>query len=149
VGYPSWAPGGRVAYSYWSITPYDWPPACRQIASGCGWVLSSKLDGSRRRRVVRGRDAHWSPDWRTIVYTGPDGGVFTAPGAGGSGRFLGRGHLSEWSRNGRQIIYTRMGDRPSADSVWIMNRDGSNAHRIVRGGANPAWQPQPSTPPLR
>lgn len=141
IGWPTWAPGGRIAYSYWWVIPSDWPPACRQAGSGCGWVIASRLDGSRRRLVVRGRDAHWSPDGRAIVYTGPDGGVFTASGSGGGGHMLGRGYLAEWSRDGRQIVYARMGDRPSRDSVWIMNRDGTGAHRILVGGSNPAWQP--------
>lgn len=141
VGFPAWAPGGRIAYSYWAGTPYDWPAACRQAGSGCGYVISSRLDGTQRRRVVHGRDAHWSPDGRTIVYTGPDGGVYIAPGTGGNGRMLGRGYLAEWSRNGQQIVYARMGGRPSQDSVWVMNRDGSNAHRILLGGANASWQP--------
>jgi len=141
VGWPAWAPEGRIAYSYWAVTPYDWPPACRQPGSGCGNVISSPLDGSQRRRVVQGRDAHWSPDGRTIVYTGPDGGVYTAPGQGGAGRALGRGYHAEWSRNGEQIVYARMGDTPAQDSVWIMNGDGTHAHRVLRGGSNPSWQP--------
>jgi Tol biopolymer transport system component len=141
VGWPSWVPGGRVAYSYWSVTPYGWPSACRQAGSGCGYVISSPLDGSHRQPVVRGRDAHWSPDGRTIVYTGPDGGVYIAAGAGGRGRMLGRGYLAEWSRDGRRIVYARAGARASQDSVWIMNRDGSNARRILAGGSNPSWQP--------
>ncbi len=141
VGWPAWAPGGRIAYSYWAVIPSDWPSACRRSGSGCGYVISSRVDGSQRRLIVRGRDAHWSPDGRTIVYTGPDGGVFIAAGAGGKGRMLGRGYLAEWSRDGKQIVYARMGNRPSQDSVWIMNRDGSKPHRILVGGSNPSWQP--------
>ncbi len=141
VGWPSWAPGGRIAYSYYWNIPQDWPATCRQRGSGCGYVISSRLDGSQRRLEVHGRDAHWSPDGRTIVYTGPDGGVYTAPGRGGAGRVLGRGYLAEWSRDGKQIVYARMGDTPAQDSVWIMNRTGTNAHRILRGGSNPSWQP--------
>ena len=139
--YPAWVPGGRIAYSWWSVLPGDQPPACRQAGSMCGWVVSSRLDGTGRRRVVRGRDAHWSPDGDAIVYTGPDGGVFTAPGAGGRGRQLGRGHLAEWSRDGARIVYARLGSTYARDSIWIMRPDGSGAHRILTGGTNPSWQP--------
>jgi hypothetical protein len=55
---------------------------------------------------------------------------------------LGHGYLAEFSRSGRQIVYARMGNGlPSQDSVWIMDRDGRHARRILRGGSNPAWQP--------
>ena len=141
IGYPAWAPGGRIAYSYHLEVPSDWPPACHQPGSGCGYVVSSRLDGSQRRLVVRGRDAHWTPDGSVLLYTGPDGGVYTATGSGRRGRMLGRGYLAEWSRDSQQIVYARMGDKPSQDSVWIMNRDGSHAHRILVGGSNPSWQP--------
>lgn len=141
VQYPAWAPGGRIAYSYWAVARQDWPPACRQAGSGCGYVISSRVDGSQRRRIVRGRDAHWSPDGRAIVYTGPDGGVYTAGGSGGSGRLRGRGYLAEWSADGQQIVYARLGSRPALDSVWIMNRDGTSPHRIIRGASNPTWRP--------
>jgi hypothetical protein len=102
---------------------------------------SSRLDRSQRRLVVRGRDAHWSPDRRTIVYTGSDGGVLIAAGAGGTGRMLGRGYLAEWSRDGKYIVYARMGSRPSQDSDWMMNRDGTRVHRFLVGGSSPSWQP--------
>jgi Tol biopolymer transport system component len=140
VEYPSWAPGGRIAYSNWSSIPQDWPATCKRAGSGCGYVISVSMNGSDRRLVVHGRDARWSPDGKTIVYTGPDGGVYTAPGSGGNGRMLARGYLADWSPDGTQIVYTRMGDTPAQDSVWIMNRDGSNPHRITTGAANPAWR---------
>jgi hypothetical protein len=36
------------------------------------------------------------PDSRTIVYTGTDGGVYTAAASGRGGRMLSRGYLTEW-----------------------------------------------------
>jgi Tol biopolymer transport system component len=141
VEYPSWTPGGRIAYSWWPSIPQGWPATCRQAGSGCGYVVSVRVNGSGRRLVVRGRDARWSPDGRTIAYTGPDGGVYTAPGSGGNGRMLSHGYLADWSPDGRQIVYTRMGDTAAKDSVWIMNSNGSNPHRITTGAADPAWRP--------
>jgi TolB protein len=141
VMYPQWAPGGRISYSYWATIRSDWPAACEQPGRHCGEVVSAKLDGSARRAVVRGRDAHWAPGGSAIVYTGSDGGVFTAPGSGGGGHRLGRGYRAEWSRDGSRIVYARMGDMPSQDSIWVMNRDGGNAHRIFHGGSFPSWRP--------
>ena len=141
IDYPAWVPGGRIAYSFWPVIAEDQPSACRQAGSMCGSVVSSNLDGTQRRAVVRGRDAHWSPNGDAIVYTGPDGGVFTAAGTGGTGRQLGRGYLAEWSSDGEQIVYARLGSTPARDSVWIMNGDGSSPHRVLRGGSNPSWQP--------
>ena len=141
VTFPVWAPGGRISYSYWATVQSDWPPACRLAGSDCGYVVSSRLDGSDRRRVVRGRDAHWSQDGSTIVYTGADGGVFVAGGSGGSGRMLRRGYRAEWSRDGSEIVYARMGSMPSRDSIWVMKSHGGSPRRIFRGGSFPAWRP--------
>jgi TolB protein len=140
VEYPAWAPGGRIAYSNWPSSPQAWPPTCKRAGSGCGYVVSVRMNGSDRRLVVRGRDARWSTDGKTIVYTGPDGGVFTVSGSGGNGHMLGHGYLADWSPDGSKIIYTHMGDTAAQDSVWIMNRNGSNPHRIMTGAANPAWR---------
>jgi hypothetical protein len=103
--------------------------------------VSSRLDGGARRLVVRGRDAHWSRDGHSIVYTGPDGGVYTATASGGTGRYLGRGYLADWTHGGTAIVYVRQGDMPSHYAVWIMNRDGKSAHRVLVGASNPAWRP--------
>jgi hypothetical protein len=118
-----------------AIVPWDRAGHIRDASQACGVNY-----GTDRRLVVHGRDARWSRDGRTIVYTGPDGGVFTAPGSGGSGHMLGRGYLADWSADSSKIIYTRMGDTAAQDSIWIMNRNGSNPHRIMTGAANPAWR---------
>ena len=59
---PSWTPGGRLAYSFHAEIPRDWPASCDRASSHCGWVLTVRRDGNHRRPVVRGRDAHWSPN---------------------------------------------------------------------------------------
>lgn len=90
---------------------------------------------------MRGRDAHWSPDRRLIVYTPPNGGVATIPAARAGSRLLSRGYEADWAPEGRRIVIARLGGPASDDSIWIMNRDGSGRRRIVQGATTPAWRP--------
>jgi Tol biopolymer transport system component len=106
---PSWTPGGRLVYSFHPEDASDWPPACERPASRCGWVWTSRSDGRSRRPVVRGRDAHWSPDGHVVVYTPANGGVATIPGRGAKSRFLSRGYKADWSPDGRSIVFARIG----------------------------------------
>jgi Tol biopolymer transport system component len=123
VSYPTWESSDRIAYRSGTHT----------------W--SSRLDGSARRRVVRGRDAIWSPDRSTILYTGVNGGVYTVRAAGGKPRNLGRGFEADWSPDGERIVFGRLGNTALADSVWVMRRDGSDRRRIVNDATTPAWRP--------
>lgn len=123
AAWPTWVTGGRISYT-----------------SG-GWVYTARIDGGGRRRFVRGRDAHWSPDGRTAVFTGSDGGVFTVPAGGGATRSLGKGYQAQWSRDGRQIVFARMGADPLHNSTWIMNRDGSGRRMLAARTSTPAWRP--------
>jgi Tol biopolymer transport system component len=138
---PAWTRDGRLGYGFHAETPSDWPPACKKAGSRCGWVVTARMDGSGQRRLVRGRDPHWSPDGTTVVYTLPDGGVATVLAAGGKPHPLGRGYLADWSADGGQIIYARLGLTAAGDSIWLMNADGTARHRILQGASMPAWRP--------
>jgi Tol biopolymer transport system component len=139
---PSWTPAGRLVYSFHPEIPVDWPASCKRLSSRCGWVWTSRVDGRSRHFLVRGRDAHWSPDGRQVVFTPPDGGVATIAAAGGRSRFLGRGYLASWAPDGLSIVYARLGEGPAGDSIWIMGANGSRPHRIFRGATDPAWGPR-------
>ena len=139
---PAWTPDGRIAYAFHAEEPVDWPASCRRPEEHCGWVWTSRLDGSSRRAVVRGREPRWAPDGRRIVYTRPTGGVAVVAASGGRSRLLGRGHEPDWSPDGTRIVYARLGDDAQAGSVWIMDREGSHARRIVQGATDPAWRPR-------
>ena len=94
----------------------------------------------------------WSPDGRFIatdvwnntdiaiieVETGTVKNVTNSPAIAGRGEF----HPS-WSPDGTQIAF-HSGDLQSPE-IWIMNADGSGAHKIA-DGCCPAWQPAPRTP---
>lgn len=43
------------------------------------------------------------------------------------------------SPDGRQIVFERVSALDGPSDLWIVNRDGSNAHLLVRGGQAPAW----------
>ena len=139
---PSWTPDGRLAFAWHAETQRDWPASCRRVVQLCGWVVTARLDGRNRRGVVRGREARWSSKGDRVVYTLPDGGVGVAAASGAGQRMISRGHEPDWSPEGTRIVYTRMGTDETNDSVWVMNRDGSGAHRILLGASTAAWQPR-------
>ena len=138
---PAWTRDGRLAFSFHAEAKQDWPASCKQVVSLCGWVVRSDVDGSDRRGVVRGREARWSADGRRLVYTLPDGGVGVAWASGAGHRVISRGHEPDWSPDGTKIVFTRMGSDETNDSVWVMNPDGSGAHRILVGASTAAWRP--------
>jgi TolB protein len=129
VSWPSWTPDGRISYAW-------------HAESLSGWVWTSLLNGTDRHRVVKGRDAHWSPDGQTVVFTPPDGGVATIAASGGASRSLGRGYEANWSPDGNQIVFARMGLTAAGDSTWIMNRDGSSRKLLSRSVGTPEWRPR-------
>jgi Tol biopolymer transport system component len=138
-GSPSWTPRGRLSYSFHEEASVDWPGYCRRASAHCGWVVATDRDGRHRRPVLRGRDAHWSPDGRMIVFTPTNGGVATL--VAGKRHVLGRGYRASWSRDGSQIVYARLGTSTAGDAIWIMGANGHNAHPIMNGATDPAWRP--------
>jgi Tol biopolymer transport system component len=136
---PSWTPQGRLSYSFHPEIAGDRPTSCRTARAHCGWVFVSDRDGRHRRAVLRGRDAHWSSDGKTIVFTPPNGGV--AVFSGGHRRLLGHGYKANWSPDGIHIIYARLGTTAAGDAIWIMDAVGQHSHRIMQGASDPAWRP--------
>ena len=136
---PSWTPRGRLTYAFHPEISSDWPASCRVSGAHCGWVMVSDPDGRDRHPVLRGRDAHWAPDARTIVFTPSDGGVAIL--SGGKRHVLGHGYLANWAADGTRIVYARMGLAAAGDAIWIMNANGRNAHRVMSNASDPAWRP--------
>jgi hypothetical protein len=54
---------------------------------------------------------------------------------------LGPGYKANWSPDGTHIVYARHGKTAAGDTVWIMDADGRNPHRIMKGARDPAWRP--------
>lgn len=136
---PTWTTRGRLSFSFHPEMPSDWPTSCRRASARCGWVVASDRDGRHRTPVLRGRDAHWAPDGRTIVFTPSNGGVAIL--AGGKRHVFGHGYKASWSADGSKIVYARLGMTAAGDAIWIMNANGGNVHRIVKSATDPAWRP--------
>lgn len=136
---PSWTPLGRLSYSFHPEVSSDWPATCRRASARCGWVFTSDRDGRNRTPVLHGRDAHWSPDGRKVVFTPYDGGVAIL--SGGKRHLFGHGYKANWSSDGLHIVYARLGQTAAGDAVWIMNANGRNAHQILKSATDPAWRP--------
>ena len=94
----------------------------------------------------------WSPDGSTIVYesgAGPaDSELFTFVLSTGTVRRLtrhpGLDAFPDWSPDGSRIVWTS--DRAGVLEIWVMRRDGTDAHKLTDGPADshPAWSPDGS-----
>lgn len=136
---PSWTPRGRLSYSFHPEASSERPAPCRHANARCGWVFASDRDGRNRTPVLSGRDAHWSQDGPTIVFTPSNGGVAIL--SNGKRHVLGRGYKANWSPDATKLVYARLGTTSAGDTIWIMDANGHNAHRIMNGASDPAWRP--------
>ena len=105
-------------------------------------VFTSLRDGKRRIwlkqlpagaevPVTSGPDSEprFSPDGSMIVFSRQQAGktwVYRAAVVGGESRKLAEGHSPDWSPDGKEIAFVR------ADSVWLMQPDGSTEHELHR-----------------
>ena len=112
-----------------------------------GELFLMKPDGTDVRPLTRGaRDLHpaWSPDGKEIAFTRaiepPFAGIWVVDASGGEPRELTSppGQVDEsvaWSPDSTQIAFTRTRPESEIDgvaSVYVMNRDGTNVHELVR-----------------
>ena len=87
-----------------------------------------------------------SPDGTTIVFD-LLGDLYTIPVAGGKATRITSGMawdcMPRWSPDGKTIAF--ISDRDGGDNLWLVNADGTGAHRITREVDNalssPAWTP--------
>lgn len=107
-------------------------------------VYTIGADGSGNQRIVRRavRDIAWSRDGQRIAFFRTGRELWEARSDGSEARRivrLGRGAGSEpaWSPMGRRLVFTRTIRRRGVkvDEVWLVDRDGSGARRLLRGHA--------------
>lgn len=99
------------------------------------WVIGSM--GRPARRLVRGRDAAWSPDGNSIVYAW-HGNVYSVSKDGNNPRLLVDSAVRtenaqtlvkdpSWSPDGSRIRFFR------GNAIWEVSSDGSNLHEMLQG----------------
>ncbi|MCE3289076.1 MAG: amidohydrolase [Caulobacter sp.] len=87
-----------------------------------------------------------SPDGKEIIFD-LLGDLYTVPIGGGEAKSLTSGVAwdmqARYSPNGRWIAFTS--DRGGGDNIWVMDRDGANAHAVSKETfrllSQPAWSP--------
>jgi TolB protein len=137
---PSWSPDGKRLVA--AATPKAGAPPSLYVM---------KADGSSVRRITPpGREAQyaaWSPNGERIAFTyvvdggfdlfsiRPDGSDLQRLTKDGS---VGQNNWPMWSPDGRRIAWGR------ADSIWMMNSDGSHKRLVTTAGGVPGtWAPGP------
>ena len=120
-----------------------------QDSNGVGdiWIVGSQ--GHPARYLIRASHAAWSPDGKTIVFSGAFGDFHLIPSEGGETRLLvnvpqqkaaaglstATPHwlpegIPQWSPDGRAIRFTWN------ESIWEVSSDGANLHQLL-----PNWRP--------
>lgn len=124
-----WAPGRKIIFTRTS-----------------GGMYIVKADGTGLRKVTSAGGLRasggggWSPDAQLIVYALD--GISTVRPRDGSVRRLTRGPDGgpTWGPSGRQIAFVRSPySATPGPGIWIVNRDGSKAHRIAAVNGDDAY----------
>ena len=140
AGQPEWSPDGReIVFVRGDAVPSGLP-------ARPGELFVMRSDGTEGRPLTRGApDLHpaWSPDASEIAFVRvvepPYGRIWVIDAGGGSPRQLTNppGQIDgsvAWSPDSTRIAFTRTNpesDTSGEASVYVMNRDGTNAHELV------------------
>jgi Tol biopolymer transport system component len=160
AGQPKWSPDGQdLVFMRGDAVPTTLP-------ARPGELFVMKSDGTEVRQLTRGaRDLHpdWSPDGSEIAFSRavqpPYSGIWVVEAAGGRPRQLTNspGHVDgsvAWSPDSARIAFTRTRPESETDgmtSVYVMDRDGGNAHELVHNHyfacctSGLAWSPDGKT----
>lgn len=112
-------------------------------------ICLMNADGSGQRRMTQADDAdHFfasvASDGQSIVFSSNQSGkyeIYEMDLSGDSQRLtsLGKSYAPEISPEGERIVFAHTGT--TNPSIWIMNRDGSDAHAITAHESWGAWDP--------
>jgi len=100
------------------------------------WALPLPTGSLRRLAEASGREAHWSPDGRQLVYTrGMD--LYLADADGSHSRILkscpGIPGQVRFSPDGQRLRFTLTPTGRNGSSLWEMKVDGSDLHQLFAG----------------
>jgi TolB protein len=141
AGQPQWSPDGTL------MVFMRGQSIAAAVPARPGALFLMKPDGSDVIPLTRNaRDLHpaWSPDGREIAFTRavepPYAGIWVIRAAGGAPRQLTNppGQVDSspaWSPDSTRIAFTRTTLSTEIDgkaSVYVMDRDGTNLHELVR-----------------
>ena len=138
---------GLQNVTHTATTSFDlaWSPDGRQIAyievhlpGPRAPLYVVNADGTSKRRVTRPLAVDlgipsWSPDGRTLAFTGV-GGIYTVHADGtGLRKLTGPAYGPKWSPDGRQIAFISERDDPAhrTSDVFVMNADGSGQRNLT------------------
>lgn len=150
------APSPAPATATPEPTPLS-PPETGQIVYVCqpsgdmrfDQICLINPDGSGQRQLTNNPEADQfypslAPDGQSVVFSanldGPDD-IYEMALNGAPQRLTrqGKAYAPTISPDGHQIAYTQFsGETPS---IWLMNRDGSDAHLLITQSWDPAWSP--------
>jgi Tol biopolymer transport system component len=142
-----------------SIDTFSWSPDGRRIAYGDLGVFTTRIDGSRRRRIVSTMWAGfplWSPDGREILFSRPLSDEldhwYVISATGGKSRAVATAAFSSspaWSPDSTRIAFERAvgagASHPASGSqIAVVPRSGKGLRVLTKGEGDryrPSWSP--------
>src|SRR5262245_8616241 len=142
-----WAEPGPVVASKAQIV-FMAPVKVSSLGNSGYELVTMNLDGSNRRQITDNDQQeflpHFSPDGTRLVYTKFSSGAFGEPNSPSDVAVYdfateteanltgtGRDSYPVWSPNGSRIAFLRGVLSGPGPELWIMNADGSHAHRVA------------------
>ena len=160
IAFRRWAPG-RPRFQTWVMRAdgtgrralarryLTWSPDGRRLNDQPQGRIGGGFESDRflvvdvdtnRRRWISGVRPVWSPDGERLAvssYSGPKydqhWSIWVVEADGTGRRFLASGYFLAWSPDGSRILFRRTGSKRQGLGLFVVNRDGSQLRRLVKG----------------